>query len=160
MKIQRKQSVEDNSLMKHIQVLCMRLEVEYVEVKLDSYEEYDYPCVCPLQDTDHMKEKCFQDELCEMLEPFSLILDNLVKGRNDQDGGFGYVFIEYFLESIKEESVQVEPTNMHHPKTQGSLDQNGTIEHFICLDYMGTYNMNAASDQARCLENDILEDPY
>lgn len=82
-----------------------------------------------------------------------------MKGINDQDGVFGHVVIKYFLESIKEDSVQGEPTNMPHPKTQGSIDHNGTIEQFIYPDYMRIHNVNACSDKVGCLEYDILEDP-
>ena len=91
-------------------------------------DENDFPSICPLEDTEHPKDEYFQGniigtfskdptlstdhlskyELCGILEPFKIILDN-IKGRSDQEGRFGYVVIEYFLESIKEESVQVYP---------------------------------------------------
>ena len=70
--------------------------------------------------------------------------------------------IEYFLESIKEDSIQDKPTEMPHLETHGSLNynsRNGISEHFIYPNYMGTHNMNVVSDRAGWLEDDILEDP-
>lgn len=81
-------------------------------------DENDYPSPCPLEDNCHLKDEYFQDELTgvcsrdpplitdhllkdelyEMIEPFNLIFDSHIKRRSDQDGGFGYVVVEYFLE--------------------------------------------------------------
>lgn len=119
------------------------------------YDEDAYTSLCPLQDIDYLKEEYAQDEilgtfyedpsltinhlskyeLCEMREPLILILDNRVKRRSDYDGVFGYVVIEYFLKSIKKESVQVETTNRFHSEIQRSLDHNygnELIGHSIC----------------------------
>lgn len=51
---------------------------------------------------------------------------------------------------------------MIHLEIQGFPNHgfgNGILEHTICLDCMETHNMNVASDQVGCLEDDILEDP-
>ena len=104
-------------------------DLEDNEVELSICDEDDYTSLFSLEDTDHLKDEYFQgeidgasfndpplfvdhilkDENFEMLEPLNLILNKHVKGRNDQDGAFGYVFIEYFLESDKKESVQANP---------------------------------------------------
>ena len=49
-----------------------------------------------------------------MLKNFNLFLEQNGKVGSDQDDVFGYVTIEYFLESIKEEVFQDDITNMLH----------------------------------------------
>ena len=83
-----------------------------------------------------------------------------MKGRNDQDGGFGYVVIEDILESIKEESVQVDPTKTLLPKTKVFLDHSfgsGIVEHFICCRSIVPDNGNISSDQDGFLEEIVIE---
>ena len=95
-----------------------------------------------------------------MIKPFKLILDNNGKVGSDQNGGFGYVVIEDFLESIKEEDVQVELADVFYPKTQEPLDhisRDELIEHSICFDYIRSHNGNDANDEVECLEYIIIE---
>lgn len=81
-----------------MQPLCIEDEVE-----LSIYDEDNYTSICPFKDTNHLKDEYIQDdltgayfedqpltidhlskyELCEMHEPFNLILDNHVKRRTN-----------------------------------------------------------------------------
>lgn len=92
-------------------------QIEDEEVELLICNEDDYTSLCDLEDINHLKDEyilgeftgtCFvdppltanhilKDELCEMLEPFNLIFNKNGKVGSDQDGGFGYMVIEYFL---------------------------------------------------------------
>ena len=87
-----------------MQPLCLEdLELEHQEVELYFCDEDDYPSQCVVQDTNQLKDEDIQDylidslyeyptltidhlskyELCEMLEPFNVFLDNNVKMRSD-----------------------------------------------------------------------------
>lgn len=83
-------------------------------MELYGCKEDGYPSPCILEDNHHLKDEYFQDDLigscfkdppltvdhlskdklCEMLEPFNLLLNNHMERRRDQDGRFGYVIIE------------------------------------------------------------------
>ena len=120
-KMQSVEEIKDNSLMEHEKPLWMEdLELEGEEVKLFVCDEDDYTSFCSLEETNYLKgediwydltsvcsrhppltiDNLSKDEIYEIIEPFNLILNNHMKRRSDQDGGFGYVVIEDILESI------------------------------------------------------------
>ena len=76
------------------------------------------------QDPQMASDHLLKDDVFEKIDSYNLVINKNGNDKSDQDGGFGYVVIEYFLESFKEENVQANLTDMLHLETEGSLDHS------------------------------------
>ena len=80
---------------------------------------------------------------------------------SDQGGIFGYVVIEYFLESFKKENIQDKLTNMLHLEENEYWDhmaRDELIKHSNSYDLVVDKSLSSKDDQESCLENAIIED--
>ena len=120
------EDIKEDALMEQVQPPCMEYcELEDKEVYFPLCEEDDYPSLCIIRNIDDLKNDEGKDELITMLCDESWVVGDhlskhdiienyisshhlITRNRNvgsDQDGGFGYVVIEDFLESFKKGNV-------------------------------------------------------